>query len=171
MKRVGYVNLDVLDDETAKIEMDAIHELKVDLIVHDEDDLYHLNIDSELFIYELKSLGKSVIQLEQFLPELIDKDIQLIIAKKDSPLNKLARNDLFSVLLEIASSEHHVIRQRTIKGLTEARRKGHLGGRPTISEETIEKIRYLYQNKAYSLRDVASECNVSLGTVYKYVQN
>jgi AcrR family transcriptional regulator len=39
-----------------------------------------------------------------------------------------------------------------------------------VSEETIERIRFLYKFRSYTLREIAEECNVSLGTAYKYVQ-
>ncbi|MDR2276374.1 MAG: recombinase family protein [Vagococcus sp.] len=171
MERVGYINLDVLNDEAAGKEMKALRELKVERFIHDENELYQLKINTELIIYELKSLGKAILQLEQILPNLEEKNIRLTIAKKNSVLNGLSGDCLFKLLLEIADSERHIIRERTIKGITEARRKGRVGGRPGVSKETIERIKYLYHNQSYSLRDIALECGVSLGTAYKYVQS
>lgn len=72
--------------------------------------------------------------------------------------------------MKIAEMEKSVIRERTTKGLKEARLKGRVGGRPRISPETIEKIKSLYNHKRYTLRQIAQECNISLGTAYKYVQ-
>lgn len=52
-----------------------------------------------------------------------------------------------------------------------ARRRGKIGGIPKISKETVERIKILYNDRSYTLREIAEECDVSLGTAYKYVQN
>lgn len=61
------------------------------------------------------------------------------------------------------------IKKRTIAGLKEARRKGKIGGRPSVSIEVIQKILLLHHN-GVSYQEIAEECSVSLATVYKYTK-
>ncbi|MEG0256146.1 MAG: recombinase family protein [Vagococcus sp.] len=124
----------------------------------------------ELVIYELRCLGKSIIQLAEFLSELKEKKVQLVVVKKGAAYSDIKDGPYVEMVLKIAEMEKMIIRERTTKGLQEARRKGRVGGRPKISEETIEQIRHLYNNNRYTLRQIAEECNISLGTAYKYVQ-
>lgn len=75
-----------------------------------------------------------------------------------------------SLILDLAEIESYVISERTTKGIQLAKDDGRIGGRPRVSQTKIEIIRHLYKNKKYSLREIADECHVSLGTVHKYSQ-
>lgn len=171
MERVGYVNLDVLDEVCIVREMKALRKMGIKKILHSDNELNDLEENSELVVYDIKSLGKSVLQLEHFLSNLIEKNIQFTVANKHSKLSEISGSSLIGILKELAETEHYIIRERTVRGLNEAKRKGRIGGRPTVSEETIDRIRFLYHNQNYTLRDIAAECGVSLGTAYKYVQD
>ncbi|MGO3733152.1 MAG: recombinase family protein [Vagococcus sp.] len=129
-----------------------------------------LESGDQLVVYELRCLGKSIIQLADFLGELKERGIQLIVVKKGSAYSDINDEAYVEMIFKIAEMEKLIIRERTTKGLQEARRNGRVGGRPKISEETIEQIRFLYNNNRYTLRQIAEECNISLGTAYKYVQ-
>lgn len=121
-----------------------------------------------LVIYELSCLGKSIIQLGEFLELLSDKKIKLQILNKR--MSQLSDELYCDLIIEIAEAEKQIISERTTRGLEKARREGRIGGRPRVSEETIERIRFLYKFRSYTLREIAEECNFSLGTAYKYVQ-
>lgn len=47
----------------------------------------------------------------------------------------------------LANMECALIKERTLVGLDEARKKGKIGGRPKIDAKTIKKIRRLYYEK------------------------
>lgn len=124
----------------------------------------------QLIVFELVCLGKSIIQLADFIATLVEKGIELIVLEKDEALAGLDNAVFTSMITSLAQMEKAIIRQRTSRGLEEARRNGRIGGRPRISEETIERIQFLYNNNKYTLRQIAEECNISLGTAYKYTQ-
>lgn len=42
-------------------------------------------------------------------------------------------------------------------------------GRPMISADKIREIRFLHENNNLTMREIALECDVSLGTVHKYL--
>lgn len=171
MKQIGYVNLSVKNEIEIKQQIIAMTELGIEKIIYETSELTNLKKHTELVIYDLKNLGKTLFQLEQFLTYLNEKSIVLTIVNKNSVLYNLSTDFLLPLLLELADGERNVIRERTMNGLTEARRKGRVGGRPKVSAETIERIRYLYHNQSYNLRKIAEECGVSLGTAYKYSQS
>ncbi|MBP1043776.1 recombinase family protein [Vagococcus sp. BWB3-3] len=124
----------------------------------------------QLIIFELVCLGKSVIQLADFIAELDEKGVELIVLEKDEALKGLDNKVFTAMITNMAKMEKAIIRERTSRGLEEARRNGRIGGRPRISEETVERVQFLYHNNKYTLRQIAEECNISLGTAYKYTQ-
>lgn len=183
MRRIGYVS-NFYNNDYMKEQHEALEKQNLETIIIEEkfnnesnqdydmlkEILFTLSQGDELVVYELECLGKSIIQLSSFLKELENKKINLIILNK-GVLNLDVSDELYiEMILRISESERIVIRERTTKGLQEARRKGRVGGRPKISEETIERIDYLYHNQSYTLREISEECDVSLGTVYKYAQ-
>ena len=183
MKTIGYVYASSEENyvkeqieglKSVNIESVTVEEEVIEGITQNDDVLKEivatLNSGDELVVYELRCLGKSIIQLAEFLAELKEKGIQLVVVKKGAAYSDIDDAPYVEMILKIAEMEKMIIRERTTKGLQEARRKGRVGGRPKISEETIEQIRFLYNNNRYTLRQIAEECNISLGTAYKYVQ-
>lgn len=171
MVQVGFVNSNEENVNLVRAQQDIMNVLGIENIIYDSKELMKLNTDTELIIYDLKSLDHTLIQLEKFLIYLQKHSIQLTIANKYSQFHNLPSYFILSLLMILLDCERFIVRKRTIKGLTEAKRKGHLGGRPKISEETIERIKYLYRNQSGTLREIAAECGVSLGTACKYVQS
>lgn len=129
-----------------------------------------LGENDSLIVYELLCLGKSVIQLADFVKELEDKGATLVIIHKEGKLADLDDATYIAFIKKMAEMEKMIIRERTSRGLEEARRHGRVGGRPKISEETVARIRFLYEHNKYTLRQIAEECDISLGTAYKYIQ-
>lgn len=169
MEKIGYV-YSSLDDEYIKEQIEAIKKYGVKKIILDEEEFNSLKKGQELVVYELKSLGKSITQLATFFLYLNEKDVKLTIISKDYDSMMIPDDQFFDLIAELAEMESFIISERTTKGIQIAKRRGRVGGRPKISEEKVEEIRYLYHNQSYTLREIAEKCNVSLGTAYKYIQ-
>ncbi|MGY3767135.1 recombinase family protein [Vagococcus vulneris] len=182
MKKIGYVNkngnssyekqqmvaLEEFGVQNLTVPMTSDTAVQADIVL--EDIVSSLMEDDELVVYELRSIGKSIIQLADFLEYLKRRGIKLVVLNKGAVYENVSDNNYLEMILQIAEMEKSIIRERTTKGLQEARKNGRVGGRPKISQETIDQIRYLYNNNRYTLRQIAEECNISLGTAYKYVQ-
>lgn len=124
----------------------------------------------EIIVYELLCIGKSVIQLADFFKELEAKGAKLSILHKEESIANIDDATYIEMIKQMAKMEKAIIRERTSRGLEEARRHGRIGGRPRISEETVARIKFLYHNNKYTLRQISEECGISLGTAYKYIQ-
>lgn len=124
-----------------------------------------LEMKGESFLYALsfESLRISVSQMNKLYEVLEAAHIELIF------LNETTDFSLY--LRKICEIEGKNIRYRTNKGLLRAKEKGIVGGRPSISEQQKELIYKLYHIQKLSLREIATQCNVSLGTAYKYAKN
>ena len=66
MERIGYV-YSSLDDAYIKEQIEGIKEFGVKKIILEEDGINELKEGDELVVYELRSLGKTITQLDQFL--------------------------------------------------------------------------------------------------------
>lgn len=127
-----------------------------------------LKADDTLCIADVYDLQKSVIQLSAFFHEIERNDLQVEFLNRSVPEIPLAQ--YIELVHSLATMEKKLIRRRTSQGLKKARSEGRVGGRPRVSQETIDRIQFLYDTDKYSLREIAEQCGISLGTAYKYVQ-
>jgi DNA invertase Pin-like site-specific DNA recombinase len=131
-----------------------------------------------LSVSSIDRLGRSTVNVLQTIEELTNAGVVLkvdnlglesLVNGKENPTFKL----IVSVLANISEMERVTLRERQLEGITEAKKRGAYKGREKgttdTPEETLSKykevVKHLRMNK--SLRDVASRCDVSLGTVQK----
>ncbi|MDR4197052.1 hypothetical protein FO504_31195, partial [Bacillus cereus] len=79
-----------------------------------------------------------------------------------TPMGKI----YFQLMEGLAIMECSLIKERTLVGLDEARKKGKIGGRPKIDPKTIKKIRRIYYEKKETIQLISTKCGVSVGTCY-----
>jgi len=77
---------------------------------------------------------------------------------------------IISLLAVLAQQEKNRISERVQAGLATARKKGRIGGRPRISDDTVEKIIKLNRD-GLSLRKIAQEVGISHRTAWMYINN
>ena len=123
-----------------------------------------LSEGDQLIIYNVSNLKKTLFELAIFFKILIDRDVELVILNKDELFNTMTDTEFFEFIIDLCEENKRVVQEKT----KIAERKNRQVGRPRVSDETIEKIRYLRTQKNYTLQDTAKICDVSLGTVYKY---
>lgn len=131
-----------------------------------------------LSVSSIDRLGRSTLNILETIDTLskigvvlkVDNlGLESMINGKENPTFKL----IVSVLANISEMERSTLRERQLEGIEEAKKRGVYKGRVKGSidsnEEVLAKykevVRYIRLNK--SLRDIASRCDVSLGTVQK----
>ena len=76
---------------------------------------------------------------------------------------------VFHVFGAIAEFEKALIKERTMAGLVEARRKGKKGGRPpSFSADDVTAARALMNEGKLPVRAVAKRMGVSVATLYRH---
>ena len=74
---------------------------------------------------------------------------------------------IFHVFSSLAEYEREMIRSRIINGLNRAREQGKKLGRKTkVNESLITAVRLL-RDKEVSVKNIAKELKIGVGTVYK----
>ena len=122
-----------------------------------------------LVICQLHRLGKSTRQLTELTQLFKDRGLHLVSLHEEIDTREPMGKIYFQLMEGLATMECSLIKERTLVGLDEARKKGKIGGRPKIDPKTIKKIRILYYEKKETIQLISSKCGVSVGTCYKYI--
>lgn len=122
-----------------------------------------------LVVCQLHHLGKSTRQLTEFTKLFKDRGLHLVSITEKIDTREPMGTVYFQLMEGLAEMECALIKERTLIGLDEARKKGKIGGRPKIDAKTIKKIRRLYYEKKETIQFISSKCGVSVGTCYKYI--
>lgn len=133
--------------------------------------LLKMNKDDEIIIVSLTVFGKNITELLPILNIFLKRKIHLI--SLDEQLDTKSQPDFFKVCGTLVQFEQTILLHQK-ENRNKCRENSPSGktviGRPKIDSEKVEKIEYLFKNKGLSLRDIARECDVSLGAVHKYVK-
>jgi len=76
---------------------------------------------------------------------------------------------IIALLSTLAKQERIRISERVHAGLTRARQQGRVGGRPTVGNDIIEKIRQM-KTTGNSITDISKTLKISRGSVYSYLK-
>ena len=122
-----------------------------------------------LVVWRLDRLGRSTAHLIQTVSELGDRGIGFRSLSEAIDTTTSAGRLLFGILASLAAFERDLIRERTIAGLTAARARGNLGGRPaTMTPEKLAVARrMLAEGTAKAV--VAQTIGVSRPTLYAHL--
>jgi DNA invertase Pin-like site-specific DNA recombinase len=123
-------------------------------------------------VWKFDRFARNVKQLVTSLDEFHSLGIDFCSLREQidttTPMGKL----VFQILGAVAELERSLIRERTVAGLNEARRKGKRLGRPPVklSADLIARIRAARMNGAMSFRTLAKRYGVTLWTIQKLVE-
>ena len=122
--------------------------------------LNQLGDEKNVYVWNYDALDLNLLAVKRVLDSLEEQNIQLHFVNE--------KDNFLTYLIDIGEREKNYLATRTKRGLLLAREKGNYGGRPRVNPEIIEKVRNLYFEKRLTYREIAAECNVSIGTVHKY---
>jgi DNA invertase Pin-like site-specific DNA recombinase len=127
-----------------------------------------------LVIWKLDRLGRSLTHLLAIVTALITRQIGL--KSLNDPIDTTTPQGrlIFNLFASLAEFEREVIRERTQAGLSAARARGRLGGRPKGLPHKAEGTAYaaetLYREGRLSAQDIADKLHISKTTLYAYLR-
>ena len=131
-----------------------------------------------IFVLEVPRLARSTKQLCEIIELIRDKKLKLVIVGSITLDCRNGQADPMSeAFLQMAGVfsqlELAIIRQRVKSGMRNAQAKGVKIGRPQITKEDIPAsfVRHYpaYKMGNLNISELARLCNLSRGTVYKYI--
>ncbi|MBP1039415.1 recombinase family protein [Vagococcus sp. BWB3-3] len=144
-----------IDDDNTSVEFQVLYE--------------SLEKGDSLVITSLSVFEQTLRQLEELFLKLHELNIRLIIVNEGIDTSESSSSNYFRIMLDLVQMEKVVAKQLTLKRMAKARENGIVGGRPSLAQKVIDEIIYLRKQHKKSIRQIASECDVSVGSVYKYV--
>lgn len=182
MKTIGYTRK-TINDLDCSLQVKKLQQFHVDKIIEEspgltetltKTSLLEKTLDTMqpgdiLVVTQLNRLGRSTRQLAQFIQQLEEKKLNLISLKENINTTNEQGILYFSFMKHLAEMECDLIKERTLIGLKEARKKGKIGGRPKTDAKVVKKIRRLYFEKNETIPYISNKCHVSIGTCYKYI--
>ena len=130
--------------------------------------LRHVREGDKFIVYKLDRLARSSKQLFEIADELKEKNVEFISIKDNLDTTTSTGKAMFGMLSVFAEFERDIIIERTQAGLESARRRGKIGGRPSIDEKTKKRIKILF-DEGESATDIAKEYGIGRSTVYKII--
>ena len=106
-------------------------------------------------------------ELVMFLSDMKDREIGICSVRQGFDTSTTMRDMMFQFVGILSSWEREMIRERTIAGLERAKSEGKTLGRRKVTNDTMTAKIIELRNDKKSIRAIASEVGVSVGTVSK----
>jgi len=136
--------------------------------------LKQLRPGDTLVIWKLDRLGRSLKHLVNLFQVLIQANIGLCSLNDPIDTTTSQGRLIFNIFTSLAEFERDIICERTQAGLSAARARGRLGGRPRglpqKSEATACSAETLYREGKLSVMQIAKKLRISKSTLYKYLR-
>ena len=180
-KRIGYARVST-DDQNLDLQRDALTRSGC-ITIYEETasgksasriELEHcrkaLRSGDTLVVWRLDRLGRSLSDLVKIIGDLERDGITFESLSEKIDTGSASGKLQFHVFAALAEFERNLIRERTLAGLTAARTRGRVGGRPAkLNAKQIREIKTLLTDPAVKVTDIAERYGVSRTTLYKRV--
>jgi DNA invertase Pin-like site-specific DNA recombinase len=122
-----------------------------------------------LVVWKLDRLGRSLPHLVETVGELAARGVGFHSLQEHIDTTNSGGKLIFHIFASLAEFERDLIRERTNAGLTAARARGRVGGRPPGVDEKKKKAALaLKKDSGRSIREICEIVGISRNTYYKY---
>ena len=177
--KIGYARTSTLDQHL-DLQLDALKNCGCEKIFQEKissvkdkrpqlgNCLQALRNGDTLYIWRLDRLGRSLKDLITIVNQLQEIGCELVSIKESIDTSTTAGKLTFHLFASLAEFERELIRERTQAGLSSARARGRLGGRPEkLTDNEKQMIRQLMSDRHSSATNIAKQFGVSRATIYK----
>lgn len=175
----GYCRVSTTQQDEA-LQLDALEKIGVDRVFVDrvsgstenrpalDELLGQLRAGDTLVVWRLDRLGRSLKHLIELVGELDHRGVGLRSITESIDTSTPGGKLIFHVFGALAEFERDLIRERTQAGLTAARARGRVGGRPTVwTPERLRTARAMYDSREHDVAAIARVLGVSRASVYR----
>src|SRR5919108_3880986 len=182
---IGYARVST-QGQTLNLQRDALQKIGCKKIFTDtasgakaerkglQEALAYVREGDTLVVWRLDRLGRSLKHLIETITELNNRKIGFKSITENIDTTTSGGKLIFHIFGALAEFERDIIRERTNAGLSAARARGRLGGRPKAKTlDTPKKIalaQSLYDNKDNTIDEICKTLDISRATLYRYVQ-
>lgn len=128
-----------------------------------------------LVIWKLDRMGRSLTHLVELVGDLVNRKVGLLSLNDPIDTTSAQGRLVFNLFASLAEFERELIRERTQAGLSAARARGRVGGRPkglsSPAETKAMAAETLYRERRLSVNAIAEHLHVSKSTLYSYLRH
>jgi DNA invertase Pin-like site-specific DNA recombinase len=178
---VGYARVSTAD-QTLALQQDALRADGCTKIFTDtasgasaerqglDEALAYVRPGDTLVVWRLDRLGRSLKHLIETITALDTRGIGFRSVTEAIDTTTSGGKLIFHIFGALAEFERDIIKERTNAGLTAARARGRLGGRPkTLSPKKMEIAQKLLADKTHSITEICQTLGISRMTLWRYV--
>lgn len=120
-------------------------------------------------VWKLDRAGRSLKHLIEVLAKIEATGVILVSLTECIDTSTAGGKLIFHVMGALAEFERDLIRERTLAGLSAARARGRMGGRPRVISRAKERqIQRLMADTSLGIDEIVEETGVSRSTLYRY---
>lgn len=178
---IGYARVST-DDQNLDLQNDALQQAGCDKIYIDKlsganadrpgltTALEVLRADDTLVIWRLDRLGRSLKDLIHLVERLEQRGAALKSLQENIDTTTIGGRLVFHLFGALAEFERNLIRERTQAGLSAARARGKLGGRPKMLDQNKRELTLrLHRERQHSIHEICRLMGISKSTLYNYL--
>jgi DNA invertase Pin-like site-specific DNA recombinase len=182
---IGYARVSTVD-QTLALQQDALTKAGCEKICTDTasgsvaerpglaEALNFARSGDTLVVWRLDRLGRSLRHLIDTVATLDERGMHLRSLQEQLDTSTSGGKLVFHVFGALVEFERDLIRERTQAGLTAARARGKVGGRPRVkalnTPEKVQMAKALHGDKRYPLSAICRTLGVSRTTFYRYIK-
>src|SRR5438876_5793807 len=182
---IGYARVST-QEQTLDLQKDALEKLGISRIFTDtasgakaeraglNEALEYVREGDTLVVWRLDRLGRSLKHLIETITKLNNRKIGFKSITENIDTTTSGGKLVFHIFGALAEFERDIISERTNAGLSAARARGRLGGRPKAKMlDSLKKValaQSLYENRNNTIDEICKTLNVSRATLYRYIQ-
>jgi len=130
----------------------------------------YLREGDTLVVWRLDRLGRSLKHLIEMIGHLDERKIGFKSLQESIDTTTSGGKLVFHIFGALAEFERNLISERTTAGLSAARARGRLGGRPrALDEQKIKVALKLYEDRQHTVQEICKIMGISKPTFYNYV--
>ena len=119
-----------------------------------------------LTVQEVDRLGRNLVEGLVVLNDLFEHDVAVKVLDGIAAGEHTERSFILDMALALAEDRRRDISRKTKDGLEAAKRRGKVGGRPTVLDDDKRTVITARREKGESLREIAESIGVSASTVW-----
>jgi len=130
--------------------------------------LEQLRPGDTLVVWRLDRLGRSLRHLIEVVTGLDERGVGFRSLRESIDTTTAGGRLVFHLFGALAQFEREIIRDRTVAGLTAARARGRVGGRPSkLSVEQVRQARRMYDARELTVEQIGAVLGVSRTSIYR----
>ncbi len=124
-----------------------------------------------LVVWKLDRAGRSLKHLIEMLNTLQGQNIEFVSLTEQIDTTTPGGKLIFHLMGALAEFERDLIRERTKAGITAARARGRVGGRPKKLKTNgkIALAQRMFADKSNSIQEIGAILGISRATLYRYM--